>query len=119
MKRRYASLTIFAVALLPGLVLAKVRAPPAVVVDRIQFSSHDNYVEARHTKSNQLRWKRIVYPSIEPEQYDPNIEKDMQWNVIVSLEVVTVKVRKHLKVRNSKGQVFCLELTDGQPISCK
>ncbi len=65
-----------ALALAPWLASAKIGDPAALLVGQTRYSSHANYVEATDVKSHKLLWKTVVYSSIDPEKYDPELERD-------------------------------------------
>ena len=92
--------------------LAKVGDPPPVTDGKTIYRSHANYVEALLVNSDTVIWKTVVYPDIEPLEYDPSLEGDVQLNIITSIEITGLK----LKVRNSKDQIFFLNKVTGELI---
>lgn len=111
--------SVFCLQLVIGLILflvtfalAKVGNPPPVIDGNIIYRSHTNYVEAVDVKSQKVRWKTIVYKDIEPQIYKPNLEKDVQWNIITSIQLINGS----LKVTDSNGKSYYLDKHNGKHI---
>jgi len=112
MPRRYLLLVALFVSFVPMKVFAKVGDAEPVRVGDVEYASHANVVTATSLRSGQRLWSTTVYPSIEPDKYDPDLERDVQWNIIVSLRITN----KKLEVKNRRKQVFYLDLKTGNVV---
>jgi len=100
---------------------AKIADPPAIPEGEYLYLSHANTVEkavavsrfehirAVATGRGKVVWRRELYQDIEPAKYDPNLEQDVQWNIITSLEMRGDTI----VVTNKEGDVFVLDKTSG------
>ncbi len=100
---------------------AKVADPPAIQEGEFLYLSHANTVEkavavsrfehirAVATGRGKVVWRRELYQGIEPAKYDPNLEQDVQWNIITSLEMRGDTI----VATNKEGDVFVLDKTSG------
>lgn len=111
MKRKVILQALFALLWI-STAIARVGDPPPVIDGETIYRSHMNYVEAVSVRSNNVVWKTVVYPDVEPTKYDPSLEGDVQLNIITSIELDGTRLR----VRNSKGQIFFLNKSTGELI---
>ncbi len=107
--RKSIALTAFAMIWIAS-AFAKVGDPPPVVDGNVVYRSHDNYVEAFDSKSNNRLWKTIVYEAGYVRKFDPNLEADVQMNIIHTLRLQGDLIY----IRNGKGQEFLLEKSTGK-----
>jgi hypothetical protein len=91
---------------------AKVADRAPIEANGIIIQSHANYVEAIRKSTNKRLWKTTVFRSGYVREFDPQLEKDAQWNIIQALELHGRKIY----VRNSKGKEYWLDMRTGKLI---
>lgn len=101
------------ILIFPLAIMAKIKDPDALVIDGVSYQSHANEVEATDIRSKKVLWSAVVYATIEPEHFNPRLERDVQWNIINAL----TKQGESLRVTNNRGEVFLLNLKTGQPVA--
>ena len=116
-KSIWVGMIIFACAVLP--LSAKIGDPsPTIDGDRI-YLSHSHTVTAKNRKTGGVLWETQIPMDEYSRPFDPNLERDVQWNIICSIRVLAGR----LKVMNSKGEIFFLDretgklLVDKRPIT--
>lgn len=93
-------------------IVADVGDPPPVSDGTSTFRSHENYVEAVDSASGQILWKTVLYKRWKPIIINPFIEKDVQWNIITSLNLDG----KVLVAVNTKGSTYFLDTKTGKQV---
>ena len=85
------NLTVLFFVLMMGIctsvVSAKMAAQPEISDGTYTYRARLNQVDALNG-AGEVVWACTVYPTVEPARYDPNYERDMQLNVIISLQQV-------------------------------
>ncbi len=89
----------------------KISDPAPISDGTFEFRSHENVVEA-WDKGGKLVWRQVVYSSIEPSEYNPSLERDLQWNIISSLKITG----NTLIVKDSQGKIYFLKTATGQQV---
>lgn len=80
-------LALISLFLTMSIVSAKVVDPEAVYEGKIKYECHGNIVTAYNLDTKNIIWECKVYDSIEPGICDPSLEKDVQWNIIIKIEI--------------------------------
>ena len=98
------------ITLFCSLTHAEQALPITIVEDDILYRSQLNYVEAINNKSKKTLWETEVYQDIEPKTYIPGLEQDVQWNVIIKLNIEGMLIR----VIDSNNKVYLLYKVSGK-----
>ena len=89
--------------------MAKVADPLPVSDGERTFRSHGNYVECIDSSSETVVWHAVLYKRVKPLIHNPFLEKDVQWNIISSLELG----EDVLTVANMHGSMYFLDPSTG------
>jgi hypothetical protein len=92
-----------------GTLSAKVVDPKPIFVGNVTYRSHSNYVEAIVTRTEKVLWKTILFEEGYVGKYDPDLEDDVQWNIIYELRLDSGV----LFARNGKGEEFYIDIKTG------
>ena len=95
--------------LFPLLSIAKIGDPKPLIFQGIEYKSHLNYVTATAIETKMELWKTIVFEDVEPENYNKNLEKDVQFNIINKIEFQD----SILIITNSKNKKYYLLMKNG------
>lgn len=97
--------------LLPvSFVLGKIGDPRPLIVGHIRYESHQHTVSATDVGKNKVLWKTKIPMAFYRGDVDRRLERDIQWNIINSLEIKG----KLLFVTNSKRETFKLDSVTGK-----
>ena len=91
-------------------VLAKIGDPRPLTVGHVRYESHRHTVWAMDVRTKKVLWKTGIPMSYYRGEVDPRLERDVQWNIIIFLELKG----KILLVMNSKGETFKLNSVTGK-----
>lgn len=113
---------VFLMVGLSAIASAKVGDPSAIQEGQYLYLSHANYVEKVKANSRSeyeeasakgkavVVWHTVLYESIDPPQYIPGLEKDVQWNIICSIEMKG----KDIVAKNKNGCVYVINKSTGK-----
>ena len=104
-------LALFLLTLLPvSFVLGKIGDPRPLTVGHVRYESHRHTVWATAVGTKKVLWKTKIPMSYNRGDIDPRLERDVQWNIIISLKLKG----KILVIKNSKGENFNLNSVTGK-----
>jgi hypothetical protein len=104
-------LALFLLTLLPvSFVLGKIGDPRPLTVGHVRYESHRHTVWATDVGTKKVLWKTGIPMSYYRGDVDPRLERDVQWNIIISLKLKG----KILVIKNSKGENFNLNSVTGK-----
>lgn len=107
---RFLAVHIF-IIIVANTALAKVAEPPSLIAEGVKFTSYLNTVEAVRISDNAVIWKVRLPVDINATVKDPNLERDVQQNIIVGL---TINHPDSLLVRFKSGRMFLIEIKTGR-----
>lgn len=91
----------------------KIADPKPITQDNIRYQSHRHSVWATDLRTEKVLWKTDVPMDKYREPFDPDLEEDVQWNIISSLKLQG----GILHLENSKGESFRLNSATGKLIT--
>ena len=95
--------------------LAKIVDCPAIARGGVEYSSHDNYVQAVRHSTGALVWRTVLFTEPYTREFDPQLEEDVQWNIACLREVQAAEV----VVSDRRGRIFRVSRASGKLIAMK
>ena len=89
---------------------SKIVDPEPLVDSGIRYQSHENYIEAIDTQSNNTKWHSELYSSSYPWVINPFLEEDVQWNIIGEFKFKGDTI----VVRDCKGNQYFVQKSTGK-----
>tara|TARA_B100000959_G_C14829099_1_gene561094 strand:+ start:107 stop:766 length:660 start_codon:yes stop_codon:yes gene_type:complete len=90
--------------------LGKIGDPRPLINGNIRYESHRHTVWVTDIRTKKVLWKTTIPMARFRGDVDPRLERDVQWNIIISLKLEG----QTLVVTNSKGEKFKLDSRTGK-----